>query len=110
MTDRRPLDDKRYNDRRLSNRCHYNQYGKLTGIPRIFEQTHMHTDGGRHVWLLRLRHMVTPNSVTPVTPNTVTQHGYATYGYDGYAEFGYAVYGYVGYANAKHIYGMEVVV
>ena len=57
-----------------------------------------------------LRHTVMPNSVTPVTPNTVTQHGYATYGYAGYAEFGYAIYGYVSYANAKHIYGMELIV
>ena len=44
-----------------------------------FQQTHMHVDGGRHIWLCRLRHMVTPNSLTSVTPNTVTPHGYAGY-------------------------------
>ena len=47
----------------------------------------MHVDDGRHVWLRRLRHMVTPNLVTPVTPNTVTPHGYI--------EFGYAIKGVV---------------
>ena len=30
-------------------------------------QTRMHVDDGRHVWLRWLRHMVTPNLVTPVT-------------------------------------------
>jgi len=39
--------------------------------------THRHSPSltdGLHVRLCRLRHMVTPNSVTPVTPNTVTPH------------------------------------
>ena len=59
-----------------------------------------------HLWScrlrqIRLRHMVTPRTVTPATPSMVTPHSYATCGYAGYATVtpnsvtphGYATYG-----------------
>ena len=67
----------------------YVTYGLMNLGP---PQTGMHVDDGRHVWLRRLRHMVTLNLVTPVTPNTVTPHGYAKFGYAGYAKHGYSTW------------------
>ena len=67
-----------------------------------------------------LRHMVTPNTVTPlsyatwlrqirlrhmvtpVMPNTVTPHSYATCGYATVTPHGYATYGTPSLASLRH--------